>query len=158
MLPYCSCQSWGVWGAVGCVCGGGVLTLLLNCRLCCPMWGNAREGLWLLLSCSSKVKGRRWPRTDDLWQLACWDTLEKSSLREMLGAIRCPNKSISPFDSGGGVWDSLCYLCCSQECCVRLKSFGKWWNISNRLCDNKACPDAPEGPDAFRRMWRPTTH
>ncbi len=36
-----------------------LLTLLLNWRLCWPMWGNAGEGLWLLLSCSSKVKGRR---------------------------------------------------------------------------------------------------
>lgn len=38
----------------------GLPTLLLNHRLCRPKWGTAGEGLWLLLSCSSKVKGRRW--------------------------------------------------------------------------------------------------
>lgn len=37
--------------------GGRLLTLMLNCRLCRPMWGNADPSLWLLLSCSSKVKG-----------------------------------------------------------------------------------------------------
>lgn len=74
-----------------------LLTLLLNHRLCCPMWGNAGEGLWLLLSC--KVKGRWLMRAFAAHVLLDWigyfDELRSEvSFGGYFMCGRCKNKDI----------------------------------------------------------------